>query len=117
MNYEKLTNLIMVTPFVIVAAASIVSIVSDITQTVTVRREYERLAETQKAVFAFVEEAKKPFVATGYIVKRLDDGRFLISFSRPHPDLGKDRLLLNEVILSRKDFNAFQRFLIPETPQ
>lgn len=60
---------------------------------------------------------KNPFEATGYIVTRLDDGRFLISFSRPENYMGRDRLLTHYVILSTSDFNAFVSVMIPTTPK
>ena len=71
------------------------------------------MRDIRQRLFAFADAKEKPFEATGYIVKRLDDGRFLISFSKPYPELEDDRMLTNDVILSRKDFNAFQSLLMP----
>lgn len=80
-------------------------------------REVKELQESTIGIIRFIEERKNPFEATGYIVTRLDDGRFLISFSRPENYMGRDRLLTHDVILSTSDFNAFVSVMIPTTPK
>lgn len=80
-------------------------------------REVKELQESTISMIRFIEEKKTPFEATGYIVQRLDDGRFHISFSRPENHMGRDRLLTHDVILSPSDFNAFVSVLIPTTPK
>ena len=80
-------------------------------------REVKELQESTIDIIRFIEEKKNPFEATGYIVTRLDDGRFLISFSRPENYMGRDRLLTYDVTLSPSDFNAFVSVLIPTTPK
>lgn len=113
MNDAKLAALLFGAAVVIVIVAAITSIVSDIKRTRDTIRQYQDMRDIRQRLFAFVESKEKPFEATGYIVKRLDDGRFLISFSKPFPEFEDDRMLTNDVILSRKDFNAFQSLLMP----
>lgn len=113
MNADKLAALLLGTAIVIAIVAGIVSIVTDIKQTLDTVKQYKDMREIRLRLFAFVEAKEKPFEATGYIVKRLEDGRFLISFSKPFPEFEDDRMLTNDVILSRKDFNAFQSLLMP----
>ncbi len=113
MNADKLASILFCIAFVTAIVAGIVSIVTDIKQTRDTARQYRDMHDIRQRLFAFVDAKEKPFEATGYIVKRLDDGRFLISFSKPCPGLEDDRILINDVILSRKDFNAFQSLLIP----
>lgn len=79
--------------------------------------EIKELKESTFSMIWFIEEKKNPFEATGYIVTRLDDGRFRISFSRPENYMGRDRFLTHDVILSPRDFNAFVSVLMPTTPK
>lgn len=106
MNADKLAAILLVVAVLIAIVAGIVSIVTDI-------KQYKDMHGIRQRIVAFIDAKESPFEATGYIVKRLDDGRFLISFSKPYPELEDDRKLCLDVILSRKDFNAFQSMLIP----
>lgn len=114
MNADKLTATLFGVAVVTAIIASIVLIVTDIKQTLDTVKQLEDMREIRHRLFAFIEAKEKPFEATGYIVKRLEDGRFLISFSKPFPEFEEDRMLTNDVILSHKDFNAFQSQLIPQ---
>ena len=117
MNEDKLAALLFGAAVVIAIVAGLVSIVVDIKRTYDTVNQFEDMREIRSRLFAFVDAKVQPFEATGFIVKRLEDGRFLISFSKPYPKFEDDRMLTNDVILSPKDFNAIQSILTPSKPQ
>ena len=61
--------------------------------------EHKKIMETQEALQRLAKSKDTPFEATGFTVRRLLDGRVLISFTRPRAE-DRDRFFFVDVILS-----------------
>lgn len=63
--------------------------------------EHKKIMETQQVLQEVAQGRETPFEATGFILKRMTDGRLLLSFTRPHAEDG-DRFFFVDVILPPK---------------
>ena len=63
--------------------------------------EHKKIMETQRVFQETVQGRQTPFEATGYSLKRMTDGRLLLSFLRPHAE-DSERFFFVDVILPPK---------------
>ncbi len=63
--------------------------------------EHKKIMETQRVFQETVQGRQTPFEATGYSLKRMTDGRLLLSFTRPHAE-DSERFFFVDVILPPK---------------
>lgn len=66
--------------------------------------EHKKIMETQRIIQETTQGRNSPFEATGYILKRMTDGRLLLSFTRPHAE-DSERFFFVDVILPPKIAN------------
>ncbi len=72
--------------------------------------EHKKIMETQQALQDAAAGKGIPFEATGYVAKRMMDGRILLSFTRHHAE-DKSRMLFVDVILSPGQFENVKPLL------
>lgn len=63
--------------------------------------EHKKIMETQRMFQETAQGRQTPFAATGYSIKRMTDGRLLLSFTRPHAE-DSERFFFVDVILPPK---------------
>lgn len=63
--------------------------------------EHKKIMETQRVFQETAQGRQTPFEATGYSLKRMTDGRLLLSFLRPHAE-DSERFFFVDVILPPK---------------
>lgn len=97
-----------------VIALFIVMMLVDITTTIRkhlIDMKVQRgFLEQQENIKALSVRRPEPFEATGFVARRMKDDRFLLTFTRPHPELS-DRELLVDVILAPENFDYVSHFV------
>ena len=63
--------------------------------------EHKKIMETQRVFQETAQGRQTPFEATGFSLKRMTDGRLLLSFTRPHAE-DSERFFFVDVILPPK---------------
>ena len=76
---------------------------------VTRYTEHQEIMESQRKIQKAMDYTMRPFEATGFSLKRMEDDRIMISFTRENPN-DKDRFYVTDVILSPEDFNYVSNF-------
>lgn len=66
--------------------------------------EHKKIMQTQQLFQDTAQGRQTPFVATGYSLKRMADGRLRLSFTRPHAE-DSERFFFVDVILPPKKAN------------